>query len=470
MRNDFVHVIYRYVDDPYASIAAAVGFGAKRQVDRKTKKLFAETGAIHVLAVSGLHVGMVFLFLKGLWGVFPIYFRRRYRWIFAALSIAVIWAYCSLTGMSPSAVRASFMFSLLLIGIQLYRRSSVYNMLAISAMTLLIWHPKYLYDIGFQFSYLATFGIVLFYPPIRQWMDTGAHRVSRWIADIVSVSIAAQILLLPLQAHYFHQLSFLSVFSSLVVLPLIPFVMIGTWLVLIVHAWSAGFAEALGVLLEGVIRVMYEMLQLMEQWHILKYRDVYLHPLAWYLFIGSAIAFLLAIAYRKRKLILLSLAILAMARSVQLLEEGRRYDQRNLFLYAARNLCVDLIIQKRAFLYGMPNASRQWIVRPNWQYYGVRHSYALRDSCYFFHQMRICPNQISTRQQTIAIIDTPDAVVDTTAEIWIFGSMKLYQTYRGAVPPSAEVYVYATPSRVGEEDGLPSIRYVHNGQSWKINL
>ena len=470
MRRNFSHVLRRYMDDPYASIAAAVGFGAKRQVDQRTKKLFAETGAIHVLAVSGLHVGMVFLFLQGLWRIFPSYFRRRHRWEFALVSIVVIWGYCSLTGMSPSAVRASFMFSLLIIGLQLYRRSSVYNMLAISAMTLLIWYPKYLFDVGFQFSYLATLGIVVFYPPIRQWMYDGSHKVRRWIADIVSVSIAAQILLLPLQAHYFHQLSLLSVFSSLVVIPLIPFVMIGTWLVLTVHTWYEGIAEALGLLLEGVLRLMYEMLQLMEQWHLLKYRDVYLHPIALYLLVGAAMSFLFAIAYRRRKLILLSMTVLALARMVQLWEEDRRNDERALFMYAARDLCVDIIVRKRAFLYGMPHESRQWIVRPNWRYYGVRHSYSPRDSCYLFNHWRICPHVIYTSQRTIAVVDTPDAMIDASADIWIFGSLNLYKAYAEIVPTTAEVYVYAKPSSQQNTGGLHNIRYVHTGQRWKIEL
>ena len=470
MRKSFTHVLRRYVDDPYASIAAAVGFGAKRQVDQRTKKLFAETGAIHVLAVSGLHVGMVFLFLQGLWGIFPSYFRRRHRWVFAAVSIAVIWAYCSLTGMSPSAVRASFMFSLLLIGLQLYRRSSVYNMLAISAMTLLIWYPKYLFDVGFQFSYLATLGILLFYPPIRQWIYQGEYKIGRWIADIVAVSIAAQILLLPLQAHYFHQLSFLSVFSSLVVIPLIPVVMMGTWLVLFVHAWGKGIAEALGVMLEGIIRLMYEMLQLMEQWHLLKYRDVYLHSIAFYLLVGAAMSFLLAIAYRKRKMILFSMALLALARMVQLSEENRRHDERALFLYAARDLCVDLIVRKRAFCYGMPHESREWIVRPNWRYYGVLHSYSPRDSCYLFNHWCICPNVLYTAHHTIAVVDAPDAAIDTSADIWIFGSLNLYRAYTEIVPSMAEVYVYARPSNRQNTGSLRDIRYVHSGQRWKIEL
>lgn len=204
------------------AVALALLIGIKGYLDPEVRQAFSAAGAMHVLAVSGLHVGIISFLLTWALGLFkkPIIAKV----VAPIVSLIVLWAYALLTGFSPSIFRAVTMFSVLIIGKSLSRSTSIYNSLAVSAFFLLLINPTYLFAVGFQLSYLAVIGIVYFYDRIRSiWSPPS------WLMDkvwkLTCVSISAQLATAPISIYYFNQFPTYFVVSNLLVIPLSTVIM-----------------------------------------------------------------------------------------------------------------------------------------------------------------------------------------------------------------------------------------------------
>ena len=199
-----------------AGLLKGVLLGAKHAVPEEVKTTFAQTGVNHVLAVSGLHVGLiagtVFFMLKML-GVG--------RGITAALTICALIFYALITGLPPSVVRASTMGCVALLGLVGQRDIDGGNILGIAGLGLLIARPQDLFDVGFQLSFVATGGILIFYRPLRDLLPKKKGWYDTCIAGPLSVSLAAQATTLPFVAGYFGLVSVVGLIANLIVVPLI---------------------------------------------------------------------------------------------------------------------------------------------------------------------------------------------------------------------------------------------------------
>ena len=203
-------------------VAEAIVFGYKEDLDEDWLKAFSKTGTIHVLAVSGLHVGIIFVLLSSLLGLGRS--KGSGLIIKSILIVLFLFAYSMLTGFSPSVSRASLMFSVVIMGKAFNRNSSIYNTLTFAAFILVLINPLNIYNVGFQFSFLAVIGIVYYKDMFRNWFP----RLS-WLGDkvitLLSVSLAAQITTFPLGLYYFHQYPNLFMISNLVVIPCISVIL-----------------------------------------------------------------------------------------------------------------------------------------------------------------------------------------------------------------------------------------------------
>ncbi len=217
-RSKCVAILRQYLptDDEWA-VGCALILGAKDAMTDEVTQAYSRTGAMHALAVSGMHVAIVWLALA--WLLYPLKFLGRPgKYAGAALLITGVWAYAIFTGASASALRAATMVSFLILGQSFQRRHSPFNTLAASAFILLCANPYLLMDAGFQLSYLAVAGILIFDKPLYLcW-----HITPRW-ADylwrLTCVSIAAQLATLPISLYYFHQFPFYFWLSGWVVVP-----------------------------------------------------------------------------------------------------------------------------------------------------------------------------------------------------------------------------------------------------------
>lgn len=219
---------YNISGDEFA-VASALMLGSKENIDPELMQAYASAGALHVLAVSGLHVGVVFFVLTYLLSFLD---KIKYGNIFKTiLQLLGLWFYALLTGLSPSVIRAATMFSFLTIGRATNRNTNIYNILACSAFFILLFNPYIIMEVGFQLSYLAVIGIIFIQPKLNRLWDAqinGAGKIGNWLITqiwaITTVSIAAQIATFPLGLLYFHQFPNYFLFSNLIVIPVSTFV------------------------------------------------------------------------------------------------------------------------------------------------------------------------------------------------------------------------------------------------------
>ena len=199
------------------AIVSALVLGYKDNINVQLKNAYSSAGAMHVLAVSGLHVGIIFLLFNSL-----LSFLKKYKYGLLAKGIMLIillWSYALITGLSASVMRSAMMFSFIIAAKMMNRNSGFFNTLAASAFTLLIYNPLLIMEVGFQLSYLAVAGIVIIQPWINNWFSL-KWWLPKKIWEITAVSIAAQITTFPLGLLYFHQFPNYFILSNLVVIPL----------------------------------------------------------------------------------------------------------------------------------------------------------------------------------------------------------------------------------------------------------
>jgi competence protein ComEC len=202
MRANMLDAIDDYFPKEDRAIAKALLVGYKSDIDSSTKSHYASAGASHILAVSGMHVGIIMLIISKINSIWAR--TARTKKIATILLLALLWFYVFLTGFSPSILRAGLMFSLVLVGRLLERDHSNLNLISASAVILLVYDPYYLFDLGFQLSYLAVGGIFFIYPKLSVLYHS-RFKVINWLWELSIVSISAQLATLPLTIYYFHQ-------------------------------------------------------------------------------------------------------------------------------------------------------------------------------------------------------------------------------------------------------------------------
>jgi competence protein ComEC len=215
-------------ENPRGVIEALV-LGQRQNVDPEVTKSFRDAGVIHILALSGLHVGIILLILRVLT---KRILRMKYgRWIQSVVLIFLLWSFALLTGMSPSIMRAVTMFSFVAIGLNLKRKGSVYHSLTLSAFVLLLFDPRLLFQVGFQLSYMAVFSIVLI-QPVLAGLWPWRNKVKDFFWNIFTVTVSAQIGVAGISLFYFNQFPGLFILGNMLLLPVLPFI-IGAALLLI---------------------------------------------------------------------------------------------------------------------------------------------------------------------------------------------------------------------------------------------
>ncbi len=221
------------IDNRELGVISALVLGKRELVENDLREAFANTGTVHILAVSGLHVGIIYLFAASLLGkIMP---RKSTRLIKLMIVISLLWLYAGITGFSPSVLRAATMFSFLAIGKFDKRVSNVYNMLAASALVLLLVDPFLILQVGFQLSYLAVTGIVFIFPKFYSLAKMPTVFLDKAWA-LFCVSIAAQLATFPLSIYYFNQFPVYFFLSNLLVIPLATAILY-SGLICVLLAW-----------------------------------------------------------------------------------------------------------------------------------------------------------------------------------------------------------------------------------------
>ena len=287
-------------------ILAALTLGAREEVSEDVKTVWSAAGATHVLAVSGLHVGIIFAVMQFLLSFMAG--SKLGRFVRGVLLIISLWSYALLTGLSPSVMRAASMFSILAIALMINRKGTIYNSLAISAFALLLYNPFVLFDVGFQFSYLAVVSIVFFQPKFENLFEIHSF-VLRWSWKLFTVSLAAQVGTFPLAIYYFHQFPSYFFLSNFVIIPVAGLLIYGSALLLIFSEISI-VSRALTYLLQHFVELIHWLIYQIQVLPGALVEHINFTSLQVVLIYTLIISLTISVAWRRKKALLGSLVIL----------------------------------------------------------------------------------------------------------------------------------------------------------------
>lgn len=279
-------------------IASALILGDTDAIDSETWSNYSISGVIHILSVSGLHVGLIFIMAGFLLKVVGI----KKGWAFTGTVFLFIWAYTFFSGFSAPVLRAVIMFSIFLCGKQFFRDTSSLNILAGTAIILLMYEPLYLFQVGFQFSVLSVAGILVVYP-LLQTRYNPSNKILLRLWQLSSVSVAAQVFTTPLMFYYFHSVPVYFIISNLVIVPLSALILYIGIFVLVPVQWIADvFAFLLKQLLWFQDKTIHWICQLPFN-QVSGFFPDKLEVMLWYLVILILIAYLTRKDTQKRFLI-----------------------------------------------------------------------------------------------------------------------------------------------------------------------
>ncbi len=248
------------IQDREFAVLSALLLGYREYIDDDLRQEFAGAGAMHILCVSGLHVGIIYLILNSIFSFFSKI--KNGKIIKTIIIILLIWFYATLTGFSPSVLRASTMFSFIALARSFNRYTNIYNILAASAFVLTIINPYIVTRIGFQLSYLAVISIVTLQPHFYNLIFF-KNKLPDKIWAITTVSVAAQIGTGPLALYYFNQFPNYFILTNIVVIPLAS-IIIYTALAFLIISPITALAELTGKMLSFFVYLMHKSVKIIE--------------------------------------------------------------------------------------------------------------------------------------------------------------------------------------------------------------
>lgn len=233
-------------------LAEALLIGYKNDLEQSLVQSYTNTGVVHIIAISGLHLGLIY-WLLGL-VLKPLQKMQKLKWLRPVLIITGLWLFSLLAGAQPSILRSALMFTCIVMGESLSRRTSIYNTMAVSAFLLLCINPFWLWDVGFQLSYAAVLSIIIFMRPVYNWFYI-PNKLLDFIWKLNAVTIAAQILTVPIGIYHFHQFPNLFLLTNFVAVPLSSVILLGEILLCCI-SFIPSVAVLIGKLLSFLIQAM----------------------------------------------------------------------------------------------------------------------------------------------------------------------------------------------------------------------
>lgn len=347
LRRQLVKKFYRYLPDKEAAaLASTLILGYRANLSKEVVSAYSKTGTMHVLSVSGMHVGIIFVVLNFL--IRPLRRFKHMRYASALLIIVLIWFYALITGFSPSVCRAAMMLTFVVLGKALHKNLNTYNLLAISAFFLLLYNPYYLLDVGFQLSYFAVLGLVYLHPKIY-----GLFYIKNKLLDSAwsycALSCAAQLATFPLSIYYFHQFPLYFLLGNLVIVLPVALIMYAGIIFLFIP-WP-GVLAPLGWFLNKLIGFTDQILYYIEDLPMASIADIWISRIDYlmiYLIIGSVI---FAITSRQKFPVYISLFFICLLTYLLTIRSIRQDRETQLIFYSLRkNSAIAYVRHRQAYL------------------------------------------------------------------------------------------------------------------------
>ena len=321
--------------DEYAVISALL-LGYQDKIDPETLRNFSGAGIVHILSVSGLHVGIIFMVLSYLLSFLNK--TSKGTKIRIIIVLVCIWFYALITGLAPPILRSALMFSVILIAELLMRKSNINQSILLSLFVLLLINPYYLFDTGFQLSYLAVIGIVQFQKAIVV-LFSPKYRLIKMGWELTAVSIAAQLTTLPLTLYYFHQFPSYFILANLIAIPYTNVLMFVGIAVILFSPLSL-ISSFVGIVLARCLFWFNEIIRIINQMPYASIQN--LHFDAWDAILVGLIVFLLAIwvQTKNHRMIFIMLLFVFIFSSKQIGEKVQVLHHRNITVYSIQHHTV----------------------------------------------------------------------------------------------------------------------------------
>lgn len=329
------------------AVASALLLGHREALDQELLQSFSASGAIHILCVSGLHVGIVYLVLSVCFSFMDKNaFLRTLRTI---LTIISIWLYAAITGFSPSTNRAAIMFSFMALGGIFERQTNTYNTLAASAFLLIFTNPFVITKVGFQLSYLAVLGIITFQPPLAKLL-VFKNKLASYIWGIITVSLAAQLATAPLSIYYFNQFPNFFLLTNLVAIPLTSIILY-TGIAFFALSFIPLLSQLLSSCLYFLIKALNNSVIFVEGLPFSLSQSLYLSTMALLLISAGIVSLAFFIQLKNNKWAYMMLACFIVASADSLLHKYNNLAQEKIIVYHTRlGTTIDIINGRQSFL------------------------------------------------------------------------------------------------------------------------
>lgn len=350
-RKKILDVLRKHLGDSKDAlgIAEALLIGYTNDLDKDLVQAYSNTGVVHVIAISGMHLALIYLMLTLMFKRLPVI--KRLPILQMILVLIFLWTFSFITGASASVLRAAVMFSFIAIGKQFFKTASVYNSLAASAFILLVYNPYFLWDVGFQLSYLAVIGILLFQQPLYRVFFL-KHALTSKVWQLASVTLAAQVFTFPVCIYYFHQFPVLFLFANLVIVPLSSLVLYAE-LALLTFSFIPFLNEWLATLVRLLIRLMNGFIRLVNDLPFAVWDNIPSALLSTGLLYAVVGLFSFSLLNRSKQLLFVGLFCMIGFTLVNTYSDWQAFRQQKIVVYqVSKYRAIDIISGSRYYFIG----------------------------------------------------------------------------------------------------------------------
>jgi competence protein ComEC len=388
---------------------------------------------MHLLAVSGMHVGLLYGALIFLFQ-FQMSGSRTWSYLRTSILFVSVWGFTLLTGAGASMLRAAAMFSLFYVGRALHRSTDMYHIWAISAFLLLLWNPYQLFDVGFQLSYLAVLGIIFYYSKIYKRLYFKS-KILKYAWQTIAIGLAAQLTTLPISLYYFGQFPIYFWLSGLLAIPISTIALYLGIVLLLTDPFLPYFSPMIGKLLQISINWMNGSIRLVQ--HL----PAAVHSVSWVtgivvvMLYGILICWTIAIQRRRLNWVLYGMFLTCVIAANYAFQAWSNYQYRGIIVYhSGRNTLIDILQEKKCYTFFSENCHKNTCTQVSQKCHkamnissftncSLNESY--KDTCIFYNKKSIYFSGIQLRvldkfqkkvaslpnnwvEQYLLIVDNPD--------------------------------------------------------------
>ncbi|MDY0014977.1 MAG: ComEC/Rec2 family competence protein [Bacteroidales bacterium] len=337
------------LDKEENAVISAILLGSDDKLDADLAKRYASAGVSHILCVSGMHVGIIFIIIN--YVLFFLSKNKKQKIIKTVILLFSVWLYACITGMSPSVMRASTMFTFVAFGNMFERNVNTYNSLLSSFFFLSCINPLIVFEVGMQLSYAAVLGIVWLQKPVKNLYHPKT-KVGNYIFEIMAVSLVAQLLTFPLSMYYFHQFPNYFLLANIAIISFTPFVVGIGILCLSLSFWEFTY-NYLSIVLNYMIKCMNYIVSFIESLPFSTLQNIYMNP--WQMGLCYICVLFLAssLLYKKKKHLFVSIISVLSILFISLHQEMINHNKKEIVFYSIpHGFVMDCIDGKTAYVVG----------------------------------------------------------------------------------------------------------------------